>query len=210
MREPRVTFVFLTKLSYFLLSSSKLSLRDAGIGFILVIDRRQDKWTSVKASILRIAVSTLLNYSLERFFCVELSSYKWKNIVFFVFNNMSANRWYRRYSVGLLYPRQSIMCLWCAFNAVCSSGHLPKCALGESQCVSMQLSQVGADGHPMGPIEFSLFKWRNEGEGPGWVYHLWKEFTWKNFSCDVWFKTRITCKQENLMCLLWSIYSACS
>ncbi|XP_031413561.1 guanine nucleotide exchange factor DBS isoform X9 [Meleagris gallopavo] len=33
------------------------SLRDAGIGFILVIDRRQDKWTSVKASILRIAAS---------------------------------------------------------------------------------------------------------------------------------------------------------
>uniref|UniRef100_A0A452V7A7 Guanine nucleotide exchange factor DBS-like n=1 Tax=Ursus maritimus TaxID=29073 RepID=A0A452V7A7_URSMA len=31
------------------------SLQDAGIGFILVIDRRQDKWTSVKASILRIA-----------------------------------------------------------------------------------------------------------------------------------------------------------
>ncbi|KAL2310578.1 hypothetical protein Nmel_002237, partial [Mimus melanotis] len=38
-------------------SSSKHSLRDAGIGFILVIDRRQDKWTSVKASILRIAAS---------------------------------------------------------------------------------------------------------------------------------------------------------
>lgn len=34
------------------------SLQDAGIGFILVIDRRQDKWTSVKASVLRIAVST--------------------------------------------------------------------------------------------------------------------------------------------------------
>ncbi|XP_028939488.1 guanine nucleotide exchange factor DBS isoform X2 [Antrostomus carolinensis] len=33
------------------------SLRDAGIGFILVIDRRQDKWTSVKASLLRIAAS---------------------------------------------------------------------------------------------------------------------------------------------------------
>ncbi|XP_010223630.1 PREDICTED: guanine nucleotide exchange factor DBS isoform X4 [Tinamus guttatus] len=33
------------------------SLPDAGIGFILVIDRRQDKWTSVKASILRIAAS---------------------------------------------------------------------------------------------------------------------------------------------------------
>nr|XP_042717353.1 guanine nucleotide exchange factor DBS isoform X5 [Chrysemys picta bellii] len=33
------------------------SLQDAGIGFILVIDRRQDKWTSVKASILRIAAS---------------------------------------------------------------------------------------------------------------------------------------------------------
>ncbi|EPY86931.1 hypothetical protein CB1_000287033 [Camelus ferus] len=32
------------------------SLQDAGIGFILVIDRRQDKWTSVKASVLRIAV----------------------------------------------------------------------------------------------------------------------------------------------------------
>lgn len=33
------------------------SLQDAGIGFILVIDRRRDKWTSVKASVLRIAVS---------------------------------------------------------------------------------------------------------------------------------------------------------
>uniref|UniRef100_A0A8C0DZH2 MCF2L n=1 Tax=Balaenoptera musculus TaxID=9771 RepID=A0A8C0DZH2_BALMU len=33
------------------------SLQDAGVGFILVIDRRQDRWTSVKASILRIAVT---------------------------------------------------------------------------------------------------------------------------------------------------------
>ncbi|KAM4044593.1 guanine nucleotide exchange factor DBS isoform 5-T5 [Anomaloglossus baeobatrachus] len=33
------------------------SLQDAGIGFILVIDRRLDKWTSIKASILRIAAS---------------------------------------------------------------------------------------------------------------------------------------------------------
>uniref|UniRef100_A0A8D0GT91 MCF.2 cell line derived transforming sequence like n=1 Tax=Sphenodon punctatus TaxID=8508 RepID=A0A8D0GT91_SPHPU len=33
------------------------SLQDSGFGFILVIDRRQDKWTSVKASILRIAAS---------------------------------------------------------------------------------------------------------------------------------------------------------
>uniref|UniRef100_H3A2Q7 MCF.2 cell line derived transforming sequence like n=1 Tax=Latimeria chalumnae TaxID=7897 RepID=H3A2Q7_LATCH len=33
------------------------SLQDAGIGFILVIDRRQDKWTSVKASLLRITGS---------------------------------------------------------------------------------------------------------------------------------------------------------
>ncbi|XP_015267239.1 PREDICTED: guanine nucleotide exchange factor DBS [Gekko japonicus] len=33
------------------------SAQDAGIGFILVIDRRQDKWTSVQASILRIAAS---------------------------------------------------------------------------------------------------------------------------------------------------------
>ncbi|XP_054237019.1 guanine nucleotide exchange factor DBS isoform X5 [Indicator indicator] len=41
----------------FLLSSLPLNLRDTGIGFILVIDRRQDKWTSVKASILRIAAS---------------------------------------------------------------------------------------------------------------------------------------------------------
>ncbi|PNJ78153.1 LOW QUALITY PROTEIN: MCF2L isoform 23, partial [Pongo abelii] len=32
------------------------SLQDAGIGFILVIDRRRDKWTSVKASVLRIAL----------------------------------------------------------------------------------------------------------------------------------------------------------
>uniref|UniRef100_A0ABM5FZ66 Guanine nucleotide exchange factor DBS isoform X3 n=1 Tax=Pogona vitticeps TaxID=103695 RepID=A0ABM5FZ66_9SAUR len=33
------------------------SSQDAGIGFILVIDRRQDKWSSVQASILRIAAS---------------------------------------------------------------------------------------------------------------------------------------------------------
>uniref|UniRef100_A0A2D4IXG8 Guanine nucleotide exchange factor DBS n=2 Tax=Micrurus TaxID=8634 RepID=A0A2D4IXG8_MICLE len=33
------------------------SSQDAGIGFILVIDRRQDKWTSVRASIMRIATS---------------------------------------------------------------------------------------------------------------------------------------------------------
>uniref|UniRef100_A0A6I8PCG0 MCF.2 cell line derived transforming sequence like n=1 Tax=Ornithorhynchus anatinus TaxID=9258 RepID=A0A6I8PCG0_ORNAN len=33
------------------------SLQDAGIGFILVIDRRQDRWSSVKASVLRIAAS---------------------------------------------------------------------------------------------------------------------------------------------------------
>uniref|UniRef100_A0A7M4G1W1 MCF.2 cell line derived transforming sequence n=1 Tax=Crocodylus porosus TaxID=8502 RepID=A0A7M4G1W1_CROPO len=42
------------------------SLRDAGIGFILVIDRRQDKWTSVKASILRIAVSSAFSESLMK------------------------------------------------------------------------------------------------------------------------------------------------
>lgn len=40
-----------------LTAPSRFSLQDAGIGFILVIDRRQDRWTSVKASILRIAVS---------------------------------------------------------------------------------------------------------------------------------------------------------
>ncbi|XP_053162908.1 guanine nucleotide exchange factor DBS isoform X4 [Hemicordylus capensis] len=33
------------------------SSQDAGIGFILVIDRRQDKWTSVQASLVRIAAS---------------------------------------------------------------------------------------------------------------------------------------------------------
>uniref|UniRef100_A0A8C9KAW9 MCF.2 cell line derived transforming sequence like n=1 Tax=Panthera tigris altaica TaxID=74533 RepID=A0A8C9KAW9_PANTA len=40
------------------------SLQDAGIGFILVIDRRQDKWTSVKASVLRIAASFPANLQL--------------------------------------------------------------------------------------------------------------------------------------------------
>ncbi|XP_035312818.1 guanine nucleotide exchange factor DBS isoform X1 [Cricetulus griseus] len=39
-------------------------LQDAGIGFILVIDRRQDKWTSVKASVLRIAASFPANLQL--------------------------------------------------------------------------------------------------------------------------------------------------
>lgn len=40
------------------------SLQDAGIGFILVIDRRQDRWTSVKASVLRIAASFPANLQL--------------------------------------------------------------------------------------------------------------------------------------------------
>ncbi|KAM4860067.1 guanine nucleotide exchange factor DBS isoform 3-T3 [Thomomys bottae] len=40
------------------------SLQDAGIGFILVIDRRQDKWTSVKASVLRIAAAFPANLQL--------------------------------------------------------------------------------------------------------------------------------------------------
>uniref|UniRef100_A0A8I3PZ37 MCF.2 cell line derived transforming sequence like n=1 Tax=Canis lupus familiaris TaxID=9615 RepID=A0A8I3PZ37_CANLF len=44
--------------------SPRFSLQDAGIGFILVIDRRQDKWTSVKASILRIAASFPANLQL--------------------------------------------------------------------------------------------------------------------------------------------------
>ncbi|XP_078513816.1 guanine nucleotide exchange factor DBS isoform X8 [Lissotriton helveticus] len=38
-------------------AATENNLQDAGIGFILVIDRRQDKWTSVKASVLRIAAS---------------------------------------------------------------------------------------------------------------------------------------------------------
>ncbi|XP_049634053.1 guanine nucleotide exchange factor DBS isoform X2 [Suncus etruscus] len=40
------------------------SLQDTGVGFILVIDRRQDKWTSVKASVLRIAASFPANLQL--------------------------------------------------------------------------------------------------------------------------------------------------
>uniref|UniRef100_A0A8C3WDF9 MCF.2 cell line derived transforming sequence like n=1 Tax=Catagonus wagneri TaxID=51154 RepID=A0A8C3WDF9_9CETA len=39
-------------------------MQDAGLGFILVIDRRQDKWTSVKTSILRIATSFPANLQL--------------------------------------------------------------------------------------------------------------------------------------------------
>lgn len=118
----------------------------------------------------------------------------------FLFNNMSANRWYRRYPVGVLFPRQSIMCLWCVFNAVCSSAHLPKCALGERECVcecvSMQPSQVGAhlcrdtpwspeSLDPLFTIQTSFTLMKKWGEGPaGWVYHLWKEFTWKSWCCD--------------------------
>ena len=33
------------------------SLSAAGVGFILVIDRRQDRWAAVKGTLLRIAVS---------------------------------------------------------------------------------------------------------------------------------------------------------
>ncbi|XP_027632011.1 guanine nucleotide exchange factor DBS isoform X2 [Tupaia chinensis] len=44
--------------------TSTPSLQDAGVGFILVIDRRQDRWTSVKASVLRIAASFPANLQL--------------------------------------------------------------------------------------------------------------------------------------------------
>lgn len=40
-------------------SSCLCSLDAASIGFIIVIDRRKDKWSSVKASLSRIAVSSL-------------------------------------------------------------------------------------------------------------------------------------------------------
>ena len=33
------------------------SLSAAGVGFILVIDRRQDRWAAVKGTLLRVAVS---------------------------------------------------------------------------------------------------------------------------------------------------------
>lgn len=36
------------------------SLSAAGVGFILVIDRRQDRWTCVKGTLLRISVSALV------------------------------------------------------------------------------------------------------------------------------------------------------
>lgn len=156
-----------------------------------------------------------------------------ENIIFFFFNTMSATKWHRRYLVGLSYHSclmhpswQSIMCFWCAFNAVCSSGHLPKYALGESVCVNVNVWARSAPKWELifvwSPhasrrvwLHFWLLKWasvlwRDEGEGPGWVCHLWKEFTWKNCSCDVWFKTRVACKQGSLMCLLWSINSTCS
>lgn len=37
------------------------SLDAASIGFVIIIDRRKDKWSSVKASLSRIAVSTHIN-----------------------------------------------------------------------------------------------------------------------------------------------------
>uniref|UniRef100_A0A3Q3J2M5 MCF.2 cell line derived transforming sequence-like 2 n=1 Tax=Monopterus albus TaxID=43700 RepID=A0A3Q3J2M5_MONAL len=39
------------------------SMDAASIGFIIIIDRRKDKWSSVKASLSRIAVSTLRHLS---------------------------------------------------------------------------------------------------------------------------------------------------
>lgn len=38
------------------------SLEAASIGFIIIIDRRRDKWSAVKASLTRIAVSACLCY----------------------------------------------------------------------------------------------------------------------------------------------------
>ncbi|MGH0138059.1 UNVERIFIED_CONTAM: hypothetical protein FKN15_026036 [Acipenser sinensis] len=42
------------------------SLQAAGVGFILIIDRRQDKWTSVKGTLLRIAIKVPLDLATER------------------------------------------------------------------------------------------------------------------------------------------------
>uniref|UniRef100_A0A4W3HM04 MCF.2 cell line derived transforming sequence-like 2 n=1 Tax=Callorhinchus milii TaxID=7868 RepID=A0A4W3HM04_CALMI len=47
---------FLNVLTYL---TSIPSLHSASIGFIIIIDRRRDKWSSVKASLTRIAVSGL-------------------------------------------------------------------------------------------------------------------------------------------------------
>jgi hypothetical protein len=54
------------------------SLSAAGVGFILVIDRRQDRWAAVKGTLLRIAVSKracvcVWLYKGESVFCVYAS-----------------------------------------------------------------------------------------------------------------------------------------
>lgn len=54
------------------------SLSAAGVGFILVIDRRQDRWAAVKGTLLRIAVSNRASvcvwlYKGESVFCVYAS-----------------------------------------------------------------------------------------------------------------------------------------
>ena len=43
------------------------SLHESDVGFVVVVDRRQDRWTSVKTLLLRISVSRLriVQYKLE-------------------------------------------------------------------------------------------------------------------------------------------------
>uniref|UniRef100_A0A668A1Q9 MCF.2 cell line derived transforming sequence like n=1 Tax=Myripristis murdjan TaxID=586833 RepID=A0A668A1Q9_9TELE len=46
------------------------SLSATGVGFILVIDRRQDRWAAVKGTLLRIAVSFSLSMHMDKEMCV--------------------------------------------------------------------------------------------------------------------------------------------
>lgn len=42
------------------------SIAASGVGFILVIDRRLDRWAAVRATLLRIAVSVQAHHLLKR------------------------------------------------------------------------------------------------------------------------------------------------
>lgn len=49
------------------------SVAASGVGFILVIDRRLDRWAAVRATLLRIAVSVLLLLANPNWICSNIS-----------------------------------------------------------------------------------------------------------------------------------------
>lgn len=93
----------------FLLVCSSLS--STGVGFILVIDRRQDRWAAVKGTLLRIAVSLSLPLQIWACTCLLHESHWDRNRYFIAFcmffsccmiHQDRGNFWYNLFHCSLI------------------------------------------------------------------------------------------------------------